>query len=388
MKQYEYWHHLLLLLIMMIVIFLPFILIVKKIISNIISFIEKKNSKYAKLIKSSNISRYSIHIFIAIYLIFWDEIFYIANTDINSVLPPIVNSIKHTLFVLYLTAVITLLLLAACNLVVDIHAVKSDIKRAPIKLHIQIIKVLISVYAIIFIISNLLHISLVSLMTSLGAATAFLTFVFKDTVLGLLASLQLTLQDVLRIGDWVVVPQYDVEGVVIEITINVVKINNFDRSISILPTHALLNTNIKNWRAMEEAGGRRIKAALYIDVHSIVPASKELLKFLTKLPYISDILKAESSEFTNRVKSVNLGLFRLYAIEYLKQSRLVHNENFSFVVRELNPTPYGVPLEIYVFSVETDWAIYEQIKAAILDHLISMLPKFQLKSFQYNAIKH
>lgn len=341
-------------------------------------FIVRYNPKYPKITNPYNINTYLLHSFLSLYLIFWNNLFQEA---VFTKLIPIISRIKNISVAVYATISITLLLLVLIDIFVDIYKTGNIAKRAPISLHTQILKVFIVICSTIIVFSNILDISPATFLTSLGAAAALLTFVFKDTVLGMLASLQLTFQDIIRIGDWITVPQYNIDGDVESVTITVTKIRNFDKTISTVPTAALMSTGIKNWRGMLEAGGRRIKRAIHIDINTIKFCDKKMLNYLKKIPLLAN-MEAEPGSYD---RPTNIGLFRRYINEYLKRNELIHNRNFTLLVRELDPTPTGLPIELYIFTKETNWSKYEDIQADIFDHLLSILPEFGLKTYQIST---
>ena len=255
-------------------------------------------------------------------------------------------------------------------------------KRVAIELHIHIAKIVIVTCTTLSVLSLLLGVSISSLFTSIGAAAALLTFVFKDTVLGLVSSLQLTFLNIIRVGDWVTLPQYNADGNIEDITITVVTIRNFDKTYTTVPISAFLTTGVKNWRAMFESGGRRIKRALNIDITTITICKDKDLVLIKKLSTFKNLIKEKPVLFEANNGITNVSLFRYYIEEYLKSHQQIHNEGFTFLVRQLSPTENGLPVELYVFTKDTNWINYESIQADIFDHLIGIMPIFNLKIFQ------
>lgn len=194
--------------------------------------------------------------------------------------------------------------------------------------------------------------------------------------------MQLTLQDVVRIGDRITVPSYGIDGIVEKINISTLTVRNFDKTISTIPTQFLLSTGMKNWRGMVESGGRRIKRAILIDLDTIKFCSEELLDRLKTLNYIEEILKSENVDEITNVK-----LFRLYINSYLKNSKLINSEKFTFLVRQLAPTEKGLPIELYIFTASTEWIKYENTQSDIFEHSFAILHKFELRAFQSFAKK-
>ena len=233
------------------------------------------------------------------------------------------------------------------------------------------------------------------LLSGIGAATAIILLVFKDTILSFVASIQIASTGVIRIGDWVSMPQYGADGDVVDIALYRVTIQNWDKTLTAIPTHKFLDESFTNWRGMSESGGRRIKRAVGIDmtsVHFLEPAELERLSKIQILkPYIDDKLSElsawnaehaiDDSVAVNGRRMTNLGTFRAYLVAYLKRHPKIHKE-MTFLVRQLSPGAEGVPLEIYVFSNDTRWVEYEAVQSDIFDHVLSALPYFGLRVFQ------
>jgi len=275
----------------------------------------------------------------------------------------------------------TLLVLAIIDSVAEIYQNKTSAysKITPISLYLQILKICIASIATIITISKLLNISLGAFLTSLGAAAALLTFLFKDTVLGLVASLQLTFQDIIRIGDWITINQYNIEGTVEKITISVIRIRNFDQTIATIPTASLLTTNITNWRGVTESGARRIQRSLCINMATIEFCSSTELEAIKNSNLLSSSV-VEKIKLEDNI--TNIKLFRLYTQEYLKNNPLIYQQSFPFLIRQLAPTVNGLPIELYIFTTKTGSAEFEEVQADIFDHLMAVLPQFRLKIFQ------
>lgn len=268
-------------------------------------------------------------------------------------------------------------------------------QKHPIKGYIQILQIFLIIICIILSISILLDRSPWLLLSGLGAVTAVLILVFKDTILSLLASIQIAMYDLVRVGDWIEMPKYGADGDVIDIALHTVKVQNWDKTLITIPTFKLIDESFKNWRGMKDAGGRRIKRYLLIDQKSVKFCDEEMLERYKKIqilrPYIEE--KQKEIEEYNRTHNIdttvlingrrmtNLGTFRAYVKAYLQNHPMIR-QDMTFLVRHLQPTPEGIPLEIYVFSKTTIWANYEAIQADIFDHLISAIPLFDLRLFQ------
>jgi miniconductance mechanosensitive channel len=268
----------------------------------------------------------------------------------------------------------------------------------PIDNFIQVAKLLVYFLAIIIMISIVIGESPVKLFAGLGAMTAVLMLVFRDSILGFVAGLQLSYNKMMNIGDWVEIPQHNASGSIMEIGLTTVKVRNFDNTITTVPTQSLINESFKNWRGMQESPGRRIKRALYIDMNSIHFCDQGCISRYTKVDYIKDYIQSKQSELDEFNKEnvgdpeslvngrhlTNVGIFRAYMMAYLKNHPGI-NQNLALLVRQLAPTDSGLPLEIYCFSSEKDWVNYESLQADIFDHLLAVAKEFDLKVFQKPA---
>jgi miniconductance mechanosensitive channel len=261
--------------------------------------------------------------------------------------------------------------------------------RKSIKPYVQVIKVIVVSAGILVIASILFRVPVTNVITGLGVATAVLALVFKDTILGLVASIQLSLNDMVKLGDWITMPGRNVDGTVIDITLYTVKVENFDKTILTVPTYALISESFQNWKGMEEAGVRRIKRELRIDVRSITFLTPELLDRISKRPYMEKWLKENSEEIRalkegEATSLTNLGAFRAYILEYLRRHRNI-DTNFAVMVRDMPPTEAGMPVEIYCFSKVNEWVPYEAVQSAIIDYVYAVVGQFGLKTFQIPA---
>lgn len=269
-------------------------------------------------------------------------------------------------------------------------------RNRPIKGFVQVVKILVLCGAAIILISVLIDQSPFLLLSGLGAITAVLLLVFKDTILSLVASVQLTTQDMLRVGDWITMPSMNADGDVIDISLHTVKVQNFDKTIVTIPTHRLVSDAYQNWRGMSESGGRRIKRSLGIDQNSIRFLSDEevveLKKFRILKPYLADKrdeiavwneaeLSGEEAVPVNARRLTNIGTLRAYMTAYIRWHPQI-SDDFLMMVRQLPPGPQGVALEVYCFTKTTAWEVYEGIQADIFDHLLAILPEFDIRVFQ------
>ncbi|MFU7529032.1 mechanosensitive ion channel family protein [Qipengyuania sp. ASV99] len=268
-------------------------------------------------------------------------------------------------------------------------------RNRPIKGFVQVVKILVLCGAAIILIAVLIDQSPLLLLSGLGAITAVLLLVFKDTILSLVASVQLTTNDMLRVGDWITMPSMSADGDVIDISLHTVKVQNFDKTIITIPTHRMVSDAYQNWRGMSESGGRRIKRSLIIDQNSIRFLTEvevdELKKFKMLEPYLAakreEIAEWNARELSgedapvNARRLTNIGTLRAYITAYLGWHPSIA-EDFTLMVRQLEPGPQGIALEVYCFTNTTSWGIYEGIQADIFDHLLAIIPAFGLRLFQ------
>ncbi len=306
------------------------------------------------------------------------------------------SGLIRTLAVVYmLFAVIWFLM----SLIKAFEAYYNGLKYAvqhPIRGYLQILRIIIWFVAVVFAVSILLNKSPWAFFTGLGAISAVLMLVFKDTILGFVASIQVSAYDMVRVGDWITVPKLSADGDVIEVSINTVKIRNFDHTIVTIPTYSLISNGVQNWRGMSESGGRRIKRSIYIDldtIHFCQPQELEQLKQLALLKghivhkqqqiesHNASLGLSEQTPHINGRSLTNIGLFRAYIEKYLRQNKRIHQQ-FTFLIRQLQPTETGLPLELYIFTNDVNWINYEGIQSDIFDHLLAALPMFNLRAFQ------
>jgi miniconductance mechanosensitive channel len=272
---------------------------------------------------------------------------------------------------------------------------KDSFKDKPLDSYTQIIMIILWFLGFTFIFSVISGESVWKFLTTLGAASAILLFVFKDTILGFVASISVSANDMVRIGDWITQEKYGADGGVIEINLTTVKVQNFDNTITTIPTYALISDSFRNWRGMQESGGRRIKRMLHIKVASVKFLNKEDLKRFSKIQMIQQFIDHRQKDIdkfnaennydrslpVNGRNQTNLGLFRKYCDLYLNNHPAI-NKNLMIMTRHLEPTPKGIPLEIYAFSSDKRWENYERIMADIFEHLIASIPYFELEIFE------
>ena len=318
---------------------------------------------------------------------------FIYNLNLKDLLP------EYEMLDRALIALIALIFISSINAFIDalsdIYSKSRYFNKLNIKSYIQVIKLFVNIFGIIIIIALLTGKSPVYFLSGIGALTAVLMLVFKDTILSLVSSVQISSNDLFKIGDWVEAPQFGADGDVIDIALHSVKIQNWDKTISIIPTHKLIDSSFKNWRGMSESGGRRIKRSIKIDMSSIKFCSDSMIERFKKFKVISDYINRKLSEIEkhnldnnineegliNGRSLTNIGTFRAYVEGYLRNHASIHNE-MTFLVRQLSPESDGLPIEIYVFSSDTNWVSYEAIQSDIFDHLLAILSEFDLRVFQ------
>ncbi len=284
---------------------------------------------------------------------------------------------------IYLTMIIILSFDALLNAVNRIYNRYEVSKARPIKGYLQVVKIFVYAIVIIGLIADLMGKSPVILLSSIGAMTAVIMLIFKDSILGLVASIQLAANEMVRIGDWIEMPKYGADGDVIDMSLNTVKVENFDKTVTTIPTYTLISDSVKNWRGVQEAGARRIKRALYIDINSIRTCDEALLHRFEGISLIRDEIRQRITESEGREESItNVGTFRLYIQKYLEAHPKIHKQ-MPIMARHLPVSERGLPIEVYAFSTETVWAVYEGVQADIFDHLLSVVDAFDLKVFQY-----
>jgi len=284
---------------------------------------------------------------------------------------------------------------ALLNALLDIYARTEHARTRSIKGYVQLAKMVLYVFGAIIIVATLIDRSPLLLLSGLGAMSAVILLVYKDTLLSFVASVQLTSNDMLRVGDWIEMPQVGADGDVVDITLHTVKVQNFDKTIVSIPTWRLMSESFKNWRGMQQSGGRRIKRSLFIDASGVRFLYDDEELRLSKVHLLTDYISRKQAELkswneaqgnvaamsANRRRMTNIGTFRAYALAYLKS----HSEiqpNMTCMVRQMQTTAQGIPLEIYCFTRTTAWADYERIQGDIFDYLLAVMPEFGLSLYQ------
>jgi miniconductance mechanosensitive channel len=295
-------------------------------------------------------------------------------------------------FILWLSLATVIGLITAIN---QIYESSPSFTGISIQGYLDIIKILAVVVSVILSISMLTDESPILLLSGLGALTAVLLLIFQDTIMALVASIQISAQNLVKEGDWLEVPSYDADGVIINMSLHAIKVQNWDKTITIIPTHKMIDTAYKNWRGMEESGGRRIMRSIPLDQNSIKFCTPQMINRYARIELIADMV-AERRKSSLALKNgknsndspldsamvTNVEIFRAYVEAYLKSHPDIHTHEMDFLVRELAPSSAGLPIELYVFTKTTKWNEYERIQAEIIDHLLAAAGFFDLRIFQ------
>ena len=321
----------------------------------------------------------------------WDDILFNDTLlkDISRLVPPILiavllpiafgkgNDILEFLLrvnYIYLVVVIAKLLCSFLSSLYNLSIHNERLKNHALQSVYQMLKVVVVCVALIIVVSILINKNPGYILTALGASAAVLMLVFKDMIVGLVAGIQLSLNDMLRPGDWIAMPKYGADGDVVEVSLTTVKVRNWDNTITTIPPYALVSDSFQNWRGMQESGGRRVKRAVYIDMRSIQFCTDEQMKEFDAKGWLEGVEREDGFP-------VNLHIFRNYLEKYLRNHPRV-NKGMTIMVRQLQPTAQGLPLELYFFSDGTMWIPYEQLQAEVFEHVFAMLPTFGLRIFQ------
>jgi len=308
---------------------------------------------------------------------------------------PTVAAMVRTAVFVYMALVGMTVIDAALNAFLVIYGSFRIASRIEIKPILQVVKIVVFFSGGVAILAILLGKSPLVFFSGLGAFTAVLLLIFKDSILGLVAGIQLMTNEMVRVGDWIEMPKYGADGDVIDVSLTTVKVRNWNKTISTIPTYALVADSFKNWRGMDESGGRRIKRAVLIDITSIEFCDAEMLERFKKIRFITEYVERKLEELAQHNQAVtpdemqlingrhltNVGTFRAYLVAYLRNHPQI-KQDMTSLVRQLTPTEFGLPIELYVFSADQRWAQYEAIQADIFDHLLAVLPLFDLRAFQ------
>lgn len=316
----------------------------------------------------------------------------------TDLLPEAMAPVAAQICFVAMVLIILLTVGAAINVAVEVVQRLPFFRDKPIKGYFQVVKLVIYLFGVIVIISLLTGTSPIGLLSGLGALTAVLLLIFRDTILSFVASIQINASDLVRVGDWIEVKKYGADGDVIDIALHTIQVQNFDKTIVVIPTHKLLEETFRNWRGMKQSGGRRIKRSISIDLNTVRFCDAEMIERFRGIRLLRAYVDRKLEELAahnqahgidddipvNGRRMTNLGTFRAYVVEYLRNHPRI-NPEMTFLVRQLPSGPTGVPIEIYVFANDTVWATYEAIQADIFDHLLAVVPHFDLRVFQNPA---
>lgn len=296
---------------------------------------------------------------------------------------------------LYIIVIFLLIINSFLNAVYSMYEKSEFAMYHPIKGYIQIAKIIVFIVVFLLIISLLFNQSPLYMLTGLGAFSAVLLLIFKDPILGFVGGIQLSANDMVRQGDWISMPKFGADGTVLEISLTTVKVQNFDNTISTLPTYSLVSESFQNYRGMKDSGVRRMKRSISIDMSSVKFCTQEMLDKFRKITILQEYIdrteaelenynkenNIDNSVFVNGKRQTNIGVFRAYLEEYLAHHPLVDNKS-DLLVRQLQPNSSGIPIEIYAFTLETEFIRYEKVQSDIFDHILAIVPQFDLRVFQ------
>jgi miniconductance mechanosensitive channel len=358
--------------------------IIHKIVERIAKY---TTSRWDDIFIEQKVIRYLVHIIPGI-------VFYIATpVAIRSDLWVI---IFQRIAQIFIVVAIMRAVHASTKALTEIYSESKDYSDKPIKVIFQIIAVIAYFVGGIAIISIIINKDFTTLFAAMGASMAILLLIFKDSILGFVAGWQLSANDMLRQGDWITVPKYGADGNVEEISLYSVKVRNFDNTITTVPPYSLVSESFQNWRGMQESGGRRVKRSVLIDMSTIKFCTPEMLERFSKIKYLQEYIKnteyeierynreneVDNSVLVNGRRQTNIGVFRAYLQEYISRHPEV-NQEMTHMVRQLQPTERGIPVELYFFIRIKDWVYYESVQSDIFDHVLAIIPQFDLKVFQY-----
>lgn len=341
----------------------------------------------------------------------WDDIVFdrkvlthvshlVAPILLYILLPLVISNLGLLSFIqricmIYIIAVFLKFISSLLTALFHVYSEKEQFRDRPLKGLLQTVQVILFFIGGIIIVSILIDKSPMVLLTGLGASAAVLMLVFKDSIMGFVSGIQLSANNMLRVGDWIQMPKYGADGTVIEVTLNTVKVRNWDNTITTIPPYALVSDSFQNWRGMQESGGRRIKRSIRIDMNSVKFCTPEMLAKYKKIQLLKDYIEEtekviedynkehgiDNSILVNGRRQTNLGVFRAYLTNYLKSLPTV-NQDLTCMVRQLQPTEQGIPLELYFFSAIKAWVPYEGVQADVFDHVLAIIPEFDLHVFQ------
>jgi miniconductance mechanosensitive channel len=363
-------------------------LIARKLIMRVVAYyVKRSKNDWDDVFYEKRVFLGLAHIIPALIIDFSAEFILIDYPDLENFISKII--------ILYVIVIIMLVVDRIIKALNHIALSRAYFEGKPVSSFFQLFSIVNYIFGTVLLLSQIIGKSPLAFLGAFGAGAAIFLLVFRDTILGLVASIQVSVNDMVRINDWITMEKYGADGDVIEINLTTVKVRNWDKTITTIPTYALVSDSFKNWRGMTSVGVRRIKRSLLIDVRSIQFADEELLKSLSKVEFIREYIADRQKEIDeyNRLNQIdkstkvngrnltNLGIFRKYATEYIRKHPQVADHE-TMMVRQLQPTENGLPLEIYCFSSSIEWVTYESIMSDIFDHLLSAIGQFELNLFQ------
>lgn len=367
------------------VIFLVDYIIRRLIIAAFVKIANRSKSNFDDIMVSNNVPRHMAHIVPYILAYKFIPLLFVNSTDLKASIEKIIAVLGIVLLVIGIRSIL--------NSFKSFFKTLKNFKDKPVDSYIQVFMIFVWLTAIFAIVAIFTGVSFVAFASSLGAISAIIILVFRDTILGFVASIQVSINDMVRIGDWITIEKYGADGEVVEISLATVKVQNFDNTITTIPTYALISDSFKNWRGMTESGGRRIKRSLNIRMSSVRHLNPNDLDRLSKVTLISKYITAKTSEIdqanSDTDKSIaingrhltNIGVFRKYMETYIENHSAI-NKDLTIMVRQLQPTTQGLPIEIYAFSSDKRWKNYEYIIADIFDHMIASVRVFDLVIYE------
>lgn len=387
----DYWADIILFgvsaLIILFLSWLAFIIARRILLFSIIRMVRKTKSKMDDFLVSRKVFHRLAHLAPVVVIYVLSDVFWGDQTQQLAVFHDIVS--------LYLLVVILMAFHSLLNAFEDIYNTFPFAYDRPIKGYLQVIQLLAMIIGVLVAVSIIFNVKVTAIIAGMGALAAVLMLIFRDSILGLVAGVQLSANRMVRVGDWISMPGHNADGTVQEISLNTVKVRNWDKTISTIPTYAMVSNSFVNWRGMEESGGRRIARAVFIDTHSVKFCSSDMLEKFKKIHHLKSYIESRQKEIeefnkqhqideslpVNGRRMTNLGIFRKYLENYLIQHPKI-NEKMTLIVRHLEPTEKGIPIQIYAFSREQEWAKYEGVQADIFDHILAIISLFELQIFQ------
>jgi miniconductance mechanosensitive channel len=366
---------------------LAFMIVRRVFLFFIIRMVRKTKSKMDDFLVRRKVFHWLAHLAPVVVIYVLSDVFWGDQTEQITIFRDIVS--------LYLLVIILMAFHALLNAFEDIYNTFPFAYDRPIKGYLQVIQLLAIIIGILVTVSILFNVKVTAIIAGMGALAAVLMLIFRDSILGLVAGVQLSANRMVRVGDWISMPGHNADGTVLEISLNTVKVRNRDKTHSTIPTYAMVSNSFVNWRGMEESGGRRIARAVFIDTHSVKFCTPEMLEQFKKIHHLKSFIESGQKEIevfnkehqideslpVNGRRMTNLGIFRKYLENYLIQHPKV-NEKMTLIIRHLEPTEKGIPVQVYAFSREQEWAKYEGVQADIFDHVLAIIPLFELQIFQ------